>query len=88
MEISIKNGDNIQELIKKINEAVNENKNELPSNIVSEAVEKKANLMKYGIQQVKKDSDVYQKNIIKMPMVFYYYSMSLSKRLSLVFPTG
>jgi small GTP-binding protein len=45
LEISIKNGDNIQELIKKINEAVNENKNELPSNIVSEAVEKKANLM-------------------------------------------
>ena len=45
MEISIKNGDNIQELIKKINEAVNETKNELPSNIVSEAVEKKANLM-------------------------------------------
>ena len=44
-EISIKNGDNIPELIKKINTAVNENKNELPSNIVSEAVEKKANLM-------------------------------------------
>lgn len=40
-EISIKNGDNIPELIKKINTAVNENKNELPSNIVSEAIEKK-----------------------------------------------
>ena len=45
LEISIKNGDNIQELIKKINSAVNETKNELPSNIVSEALEKKANLM-------------------------------------------
>ena len=45
LEISIKNGDNIQELIKKINEAVNESKNELPSNIVSEAIEKKGNLM-------------------------------------------
>ena len=45
LEISIKNGDNIQELIKKINQAVNETKNELPANIVSEAVEKKANLM-------------------------------------------
>ena len=44
-EISIKNGDNIQELIKKINTAVNESKNELPSNIVSESVVKKANLM-------------------------------------------
>ena len=44
-EISIKNGDNIQGLINKINIAVNESKNELPSNIVSEAVEKKANLM-------------------------------------------
>ena len=44
-EISIKNGDNINELLKKINIAVNESKNELPSNIVSEAVEKKANLM-------------------------------------------
>ena len=44
-EISVKNGDNIPELIKKINIAVNETKNELPSNIVSEALEKKANLM-------------------------------------------
>ena len=44
-EISIKNGDNIQELLKKINAAVNESKNELPSNIVSESVVKKANLM-------------------------------------------
>ena len=44
-EISVKNGDNMQELIKKINTAVNEAKNELPINIVSEAVEKKGNLM-------------------------------------------
>ena len=44
-EISVKNGDNIPELIKKINIAVNETKNELPSNIVSESVIKKANLM-------------------------------------------
>ena len=40
-EISVKNGDNIQELLRKINEAINESKNELPSNIVSEAVDKK-----------------------------------------------
>ena len=45
LEISVKNGDNIQELLKKINTAVNESKNELPINIVSEAVEKKGNLM-------------------------------------------
>ena len=45
LEISIKNGDNIQELIKKINKAVNESNNELPINIVSESVVKKANLM-------------------------------------------
>ena len=45
IEISVKNGDNIKELLNKINSAVNESKNELPSNIVSEAVAKKGNLM-------------------------------------------
>ena len=35
-EISVKNGDNIKELLKKIDIAVNESKNELPSNIVTE----------------------------------------------------
>ena len=44
-EISIKNGDHIQELIKKINVAVNENKNDLPTNMVSELIEKKYNLI-------------------------------------------
>ena len=44
-EISIKNGDNVKELLKKINVAVNESKNELPTNIVSEAVDKKLGLM-------------------------------------------
>ena len=44
-EISIKNGDNIKELLKKINTAVNESKNELPSNIVSEAIDKRSGLM-------------------------------------------
>ena len=42
-EISVKNGENITVLINKINEAVNESKNELPSNIVSEALDKKPN---------------------------------------------
>ena len=41
LEISIKNGDNIHELIKKINVAVNENKNDLASNAVSELIKKK-----------------------------------------------
>ena len=45
IEISIKKGDNIEELIKKINAYVNETKNELPSNIISESVVKKPNLM-------------------------------------------
>ena len=45
LEISIKNGDNVKELLKKINVAVNETKNELPTNIVSEAVDKKLGLM-------------------------------------------
>ena len=40
-EISIKDGQNLQELLKKINIAVNETKNELPINIVSEALDKK-----------------------------------------------
>jgi len=44
-EISIKNGDNLKELLKKINAAVNESKNELPTNIVSEALDKKSGLM-------------------------------------------
>ena len=45
LEISIKNGDNIKELLKKINNAVNESKNELPTNIVYESVSKKPNFM-------------------------------------------
>jgi len=45
IEISIKNGNNIDKLIKKIYHAVNENKNELPSNIVYESVIKKPNLI-------------------------------------------
>ena len=44
-EISIKNGDNVKELLKKINVAVNESKNELPTNIVSEAIDKRSGLM-------------------------------------------
>ena len=40
-EISIKNGENVKELLKKINISVNETKNELPTNIVSEAMDKK-----------------------------------------------
>ena len=45
-EISVKNGDNIKELLKKIDIAVNESKNELSSNIVTEADTKKGNLEK------------------------------------------
>ena len=44
-EISIKNGENVKELLKKINIAVNESKNELPTNIVSESLDKKLGLM-------------------------------------------
>ena len=44
-EISIKNGENLKELLKKINTAVNETKNELPTNIVSEALDKKLGSM-------------------------------------------
>ena len=44
-EIDLKNGQNLKELLKKINVAVNESKNELPTNIVSEALEKKLGLM-------------------------------------------
>ena len=44
-EISIKNGKNLKELLKKINIAVNENKNEFPTNIVYEALNKKSGLM-------------------------------------------
>ena len=44
-EISIKNGENVKELLKKINVAVNESKNELPTNIVSESLDKKLGLM-------------------------------------------
>lgn len=44
-EISLKSGDNLKELLKKINAAVNETKNQLPINIVSEALDKKINLI-------------------------------------------
>ena len=44
-EISIKNGENLKELLKKINTAVNETKNEIPMNIVSESIDKKLGLM-------------------------------------------
>ena len=45
LEISLKNGDNVKELLKKINTYVNETKNELPSNIVSESLDKKIGLI-------------------------------------------
>ena len=45
LEISSKDGKNIPELINKINIAVNESKNKLPSNIVSEAQGQKKSLM-------------------------------------------
>ena len=44
-EIDLKNNQNLKELIKKINIAVNESKNKLPTNIVSEALDKKLGLM-------------------------------------------
>ena len=44
-EISLKDGNNVKELLKKINKYVNETKNELPSNIVLECLEKKLGLM-------------------------------------------
>jgi len=42
-KISLKRGDNLKELIKKINTAVNEAKNQLPVNIISEALVKISN---------------------------------------------
>ena len=47
-EISVKNGNGFQELLSHINKAVNESKNELPTNIVSEADLKKTNIMTQG----------------------------------------
>lgn len=44
-EISLKSADNLQLLLKKINAAVNETKNELPSNIVSESQDKKISMI-------------------------------------------
>ena len=44
-EIDLKNVQNLKEFIKKINSDVNESKNELPTNIVSEALDKKLGLM-------------------------------------------
>ena len=42
-EISLKSGDNLKELLKKINAAENETKNEIPINIVSETLDRKNN---------------------------------------------
>ena len=44
-EISLKSGDNLKELLKKVNAAVNETKIQLPINIVSEVLDKKINLI-------------------------------------------
>ena len=44
-EISLKNNENVKELLQKIYSAVNESKNELPINIVSESLDKKLGLM-------------------------------------------
>ena len=45
LEISIKNGTNIPELLNKINAAINDPKKELAANIVAETVEKNVGLM-------------------------------------------
>jgi len=45
LDISLKSADNLKELLKKINAAVNESKNEIPINIVSETLERKNNLI-------------------------------------------
>ena len=44
-EISLKNGEKIEALINKINEAENQTNNELPTNLVSESLSKKFGLM-------------------------------------------
>ena len=44
-EISLKNGENIDVLINKINEAENQTNNQLPTNLVSESLSKKFGLM-------------------------------------------
>ena len=48
LQISLKNKDNVQDLLKKINLYVNGTKNELPTNVVSEALGKNKNLMNVG----------------------------------------
>ena len=45
LDISTTNGQNFNELIAKINSAVNETKNELPTNIVSESMDKKVGML-------------------------------------------
>jgi small GTP-binding protein len=44
-EISIKNSEYINELLNKINAAVNQNKNEIPTNIVSESLDKRLTMI-------------------------------------------
>ena len=44
-EISLQNAENVKDLLLKINKYVNETKNEIPMNIVSEAVDKKIGLI-------------------------------------------
>ena len=45
LELSLKNGDTLKELLKRINTAVNETKNEIPTNIVSESADKKIGIV-------------------------------------------
>ena len=44
-EISIKNSEHINELLNKINAAINQNKNEIPTNIVSESLDKRLTMI-------------------------------------------
>ena len=119
IDISTKDGENIQELINKINKALNESKNDLPINLVSESQMKVKRLMNAVVGSLSliligdsgvgktcffdryfknkfqstivsigwdkdikfikignaKDLELYLKNIIKMLMVSFYYSM-------------
>ena len=49
IDISTKDGENIQELINKINKALNESKNDIPINLVSESQQKVKRLMNAAI---------------------------------------
>ena len=98
INISLKNSDNYLELLKEIDKSINQNNNNLPINFITECITNNKKATSRIISQntirvvLLGDSmvglDLYQKNIIKMQMEFFYYLMLQNQKLLKMFLLG